>query len=236
MPSIKRSGECPIYLDYITKNALIPTRELDSAFQETLKESSDYSWIDIPFYQRGISWGTETFETLLDSESCLLGNVVFGDFSISRSGNNRFQYVPVETKNDTQIYSILVDGLQRFSVGTITLSILHHLVLKKDPDNPDLAGYFQALRQRTSNCALVYLHNDRELSKHKRRAVSVSYGSFRKAMEGFIEAQLEAAPDEFAKSITSLFLKKQIAPDFYIGFSNSAELSNSFIGLNTNLI
>lgn len=55
---ISRTGNCPLFLDYIIKQALIPRSE---APQPEFVQLTKYNfrWIDIPSYQRGPSCGTK---------------------------------------------------------------------------------------------------------------------------------------------------------------------------------
>jgi hypothetical protein len=69
--------------------------------------------LQVPTFQRGISWGPEEVLQFLRSESVLFGNVVIGMF---QGGTG-----------------ILVDGLQRFAIGTL-------LVLSENLIRPELAG------------------------------------------------------------------------------------------------
>ncbi len=47
--SISRTGECPIFLDYITKHALVPiAREASEEFLDLTRYN--FSWVDVPSF------------------------------------------------------------------------------------------------------------------------------------------------------------------------------------------
>lgn len=226
--SIRRTGECPIFLDYVTKQALLPQcGEPSEEFRSVTQ--FNFRWIDIPPYQRGLVWDEEPLENLLDSRSKFLGNAILGSFDIP-ADNPRFKWVPAAARN----YEILVDGLQRFSLGTAILALLHPRVIATDPHHPDLQPHFAALRTNCANWAPVYLHNDRELQNHDRNCVSASYREFRRMLERWITREFnENRAVDLARRVNHLFLERQIAPDTYYGFASPYDVSATFIGLNT---
>jgi hypothetical protein len=226
--SIRRTGECPIFLEYVTKQALLPQcGEPSEDFRSVSKYN--FRWIDIPPYQRGLVWDEEPLENLLDSRSRFLGNAILGSFEIP-TDNPRFTWVPNGVRN----YEILVDGLQRFSLGTAILALLHPRVIASDPHHPDLQPLFSALRTNCANWAPVYLHNDRELQNHDRYCVSSSYREFRRMLERWIGREFnENRTADLAGRLNHLFLERQIAPDTYYGFASPYDVSATFIGLNT---
>ena len=228
MPRITRSAQCPIYLEYITKYVLLPTRELTSQQKDALRY--DINWIDIPTYQRGISWDIDAFDLLLSSNSYLMGNAVLGEFNLEGDKECKFKYLP----NTINSYSILVDGLQRFSIGTITLVLLHKYVLSNEPLNPELSGHFTALKQRCGPNAIVFNHNDYELSNHPRLAVKNSYNLLKENIDKYLQHELQSGYIiDNALALTELFIANQISLDHYNGFNSTAELANSFVGINT---
>src|SRR4051812_26512700 len=113
---IQRSGPTPLFLEYAISNALVPRQAVPTQHMQLLV-AHNFSWIDIPSYQRGIAWTVQQVEDLLQSNSILLGNVILGQFPIAQ---NQFPFLP----SQVQTYNLLVDGLQRFSVATILLSQL----------------------------------------------------------------------------------------------------------------
>ena len=225
---IERTGKCPTFREYVTEQALLPRAREPHA---DLLDLSRYGsrWIDIPSYQRGLVWDDELFETLLFSRSIFLGNATLGSFSVpNRDG--AFGRLP----QNVNTYEVLVDGLQRFSIGTALLSILHPMVLSAEPMRADAAGWFHLLRMQVGARAPIYQHNDFELQNHPRRAVADSYGIFRRVLEAWLIDRFERGEGQtLAEEIQRLFLGRQIAPDTYFGFSSPTEVANTFIGLNT---
>ena len=63
--SISRTGGCPPFLEYITRQALIP--RFSGPVNQSLMNLAAYGsfrWIEIPSYQRGVVWDDELFEKL----------------------------------------------------------------------------------------------------------------------------------------------------------------------------
>jgi hypothetical protein len=131
------------------------------------------------------------------------------------------------------VYDLLIDGLQRFSIGTACLSILHTLVLAQNPTHAAAAPLFNPLRTHAITFAPVYQQNDTELRNHPRQAVRDSYDAFRNMLGNWLTRELENNPADISTKIHHLFLERQIAPDTYHGFTSSAEIASTFIGLNT---
>jgi len=226
--AITRTGACPLYLEYITRQALIPrTGPPTNDFVQLTKYS--FRWIDIPSYQRGLVWDEETFEELLNSKSIFIGNAILGAFSVPNPPGP-FTHVP----NTAVHYEILIDGLQRFSIGTALLSILHTLVLAGHPLKAAEAPYFVALKAQTMAWTPILQHNDNELLNHHRKAVRESYAEFRQTLANWIENEFnQGRAQELADKVQHLLLQRQIAPDTYYGFQSEYEVTSTFIGLNT---
>ena len=226
--SISRTGECPIYLKYITEQALVPkARQPNPDFIALTRYN--FHWIDVPSFQRGLVWDEELLENLLGSRSVFLGNAILGSFLVPR-GSPAFAYLPVGVAQ----YEVLIDGLQRFSIGTALLSILFPLVLSDTPERGDDAGFFAPLKLQATNWGPVYQHNDFELRNHIRKAVADSYSAFRGQLQIWVTARFERGEASvLAEQVIQLFLQRQIAPDIYHGFSSVYEVANTFIGLNT---
>lgn len=226
--SISRTGECPIYLKYITEQALIPRAKAPS--QEFLALTSyNFHWVDVPSFQRGLVWSEDLLEELLASRSVFLGNAILGCFDVDRS-MSAFVHLP-ETASK---YEVLIDGLQRFSIGTALLSILFPLVLSDTPERGDVAGLFTPLRLQAAMWGPVFQHNDFELRNHQRRAVADSYEAFRRRLQSWIVGRFDRnEASALANESIQLFLRRQIAPDIYHGFASVYEVASTFIGLNT---
>jgi len=226
--SISRTGHCPPFLEYVTRQTLIPRSGPPTPEFVQLTQYS-FRWIDIPSYQRGLVWDEELLEELLSSNSVFLGNAILGAFSIP-PGRAGFTFVPPAVPH----YEVLIDGLQRFSIGTALLSLLHPLVFCENPQRDADAPHFIALKTQCIGFAPVYLHNDRELQHHTRLAVSESYKVFRKTLQYWLDGEFKAANGAtLATALQRLFLVRQIAPDSYYGFLSPYEATNTFIGLNT---
>ena len=225
---ISRTGTCPAFLDYVTTRALVPrSAELEPEFVRLTQYN--FSWIDIPSYQRGLVWDDDLFEDLLDSSSVFLGNAVLGAFPVPENRQG-FENLP----KDANEYEILIDGLQRFSIGTSLLSILHPLVFSDSPSRPDDVPHFANLKAQCAGKGPVYAQNDKELKKHARKAVRESYIKFRATLARWIEREFdEGRAQELGEKLTRLFLGRQVAPDTYHGFANPYAVTNTFIGLNT---
>ena len=223
--SIQRSGPTPQFFEYIIGNALVPKSSLPPAEIISLT-TYNFQWIDVPNYQRGIAWDISNIEELITSDSVLLGNVILGQFPV----DNIFKFLPESVTN----YSVLVDGLQRFSVGTLILTVLHPLVFSANPSRAADAEYFNALGARCTPLATVYLYNDLELSNHPRQAIAGSYKNLKASFRRNIEQRFENGEGaSVAEEILILFMYKQIAIDIYFNFKNPLQLMNTFIGINT---
>ncbi len=227
--TISRTGACPQFLEYVTKQALIP-RSTTPTPQFVQLTQYNFQWIDIPAYQRGLVWDEETFEELLNSKSAFLGNAILGSFPLPNPRNSDFSQIPSAVTD----YAILIDGLQRFAIGTALLNILHTHVLADHPLKAGEVSHFAALRAQTMAWATIYEHNDSELQHHHRTAVRVSYVEFRQTLANWVGNEFDQGrASELAKKVQHLFLIRQIAPDTYHGFKSVFDVTSTFIGLNT---
>lgn len=224
---ISRTGSCPPFLEYVCKRALLPLAPISSELRS--KSAFGFEWIEIPSYQRGVVWDPELFEELLFSTSSFLGNTVLGNFPLPQ-GSKHQQFLP-EQAND---YNVVIDGLQRFSLGTAILSICHPLFLASEPQDSFRSQQFIELKSSAANFASVYQHNDQVLQNYPRTAVQESYREFRQSIVNWLGRELENdSSDRVPNAITRLFLGRQIAPDVYYGFTTPTEAISAFIGLNT---
>jgi len=223
--TIQRSGPTPSFLDYALGNALIPKTNFAPSELKNLV-AHNFQWIDVPNYQRGIAWDVTNIEELIDSDSILLGNIIFGQFLV----NNQFDYLPATIQH----YSVLVDGLQRFSVATLILTVLHPLVLAAEPLNAANASSFAALSARCRPLSPIYLYNDIELGNHPRKAIAGSYKNLKEDYKQNIEQRFDDGEGNLiAEEVLDLFLRRQIAIDIYFNFNNPLEIMNTFLGINT---
>jgi Protein of unknown function DUF262 len=206
---IQRSGPTPAYHEYITRFSLVDQQNQLPAEVRQLRAEP----LKIPTFQRGISWGSEDVFRFLESSSVLYGNVIVGQLGGA---------------------GVLVDGLQRFAVGTILLNLLFPRVLSPTPSNAAAATSFVRLRAMIGNFQPVFANNHFQLSQHSREAIRNQYNLLYQELDGILDTYL--APQklpEFASQIERCFLDRQVAIDIYFNFSNQIELANTFIGLNT---
>lgn len=225
---VSRHPELPYYFKYITDYALIPYST--SANQELLNQiNSPYvqkRWVDIPSYQRGISWDLSNIEEFLSSDSLLLGNIILGQFQVT-------SHISGILPNQ-QEYVVLVDGLQRLAIGTMLLNALHAHVLSHTPNNPGDASYFLDLRNHVLQFASIYQHNNREFRNHRRQAIADQYSSLADKVTRWVEEKFNLGEaQQLANDISRTFLAKQIAVDIYTSFPSQMHLMNTFLGLNT---
>jgi hypothetical protein len=225
--AIHRSGPVPSFFEYICDHALIPLSGPPSpAITALVAPGQTLKWLDIPSFQRGISWDVDKLEELLQSRSVLLGNVILSQFSVQPG---QFPHLPVSQPH----YLVLVDGLQRFAVGTALLRLLHDQVLSTAPAKVADAVHFSALSARVNALSPFYFHNDIELLNHPRRAIADQYLALRTAVENYVLQELSAGrAAKLASEIVPLFLTKQVALDVYFNF-NRVDLLGTFIGINT---
>jgi len=130
----------------------------------------------------------------------------------------------------------LIDGLQRFAVGTALLSVLHPLVLSSQPNNPDAAPHFETLKTFVANFQPLFTENHKRLLNFQRVAIKSQYETMVEDLQLIIKTELDkpaAQVATYAKRLTDLFIDKQIAIDLYHGFASNSQLVNAFVGLNT---
>jgi hypothetical protein len=225
--TIQRSGPTPAYGDYLTRYVLIPK-------SQTLPSTSpifgfhQVNWVEVPSYQRGIAWTRENVEEFVNSQSILLGNVILGSFPITPQLALNFP-----SGKQPGNYFILVDGLQRFAVGTALLSVLHPICLDQNPSDPNLQVHFQPICNQLVQFAPVYMHNDDFLLKYPRDVVRVGYERIRREIENYVNEETRNSPAIFGADCVRLLLDRQVAIDEYFNFSSTVELMNTFIGINT---
>lgn len=219
---VERRASLPYYYKYVTENALICNYE--KSFEK--KNTNVKNWIHIPNYQRGVSWKIEDVNKIINSNSKLLGTVV-----ASESNNIK----EVCSNMNCKKYLSLIDGFQRFSIGTALLAVIDEKVFDvKSPHHSRAIEFFGRLRQATKRNRLVYLHNDQELLNHPRKVVSNQYTLLKDKISNMIDKQLSI---DFCKSISSsinnMFLGRQIALDIYKNLETTVEDLNIFITHNT---
>ena len=228
---MKRIAETCTFLEYATQWCLVPQSGA-SVLADASSIGADHSnsrWFDIPSYQRGLVWNEDHIENLLCQNSEFLGNVIFCEIAGERQG--KYKHLP----SNTDKYSIVIDGLQRFSIGTALLNVLHPVYLSDNSvDSASSLGLVQKIKERTG-LKSIYIHNNRELIIHNRISIKESYVKFLKKLEKWVDKQRKENEKEFIEQIVSL-LNRQITTDVYIGFKSPYALTNTFIGLNVNRV
>jgi len=225
--SIQRSGPTPKFGDYLTNYVLIPKGSTLPA-ASPLFGFHQMKWVEVPSYQRGVAWARENVEEFVESRSVLLGNVILGSFQITPPLQQCFPGT-----NTPQNYFLLIDGLQRFAVGTAMLAVLQPLVLDANPSMPQLQPHFQPIVGQMSTYASVYLHNDNFLSQYPRDVVKAGYLRVRQEISSYVDGELNSGPADFGASCVRLFLDRQVAIDEYFNFASTIDLMNTFLGINT---
>jgi len=221
--AIQRSGPTPSFVEYITREALIPQHQQNVQPFLHLVEA----WLNIPYFQRGVSWEIEDIEKFYNSQSVLLGNVIMGQFY---RANNQFQFLPETVRN----YHYLVDGLQRFSVGTTILNCIYELVLGENSPYKQHSNLFEKLKDTSTTYSKIFKHNHLELINHIRKAISepykVLYADFTKHLKNEFD---NGRATLISETLTKLFLERQIAIDIYFNFDTPLAITNTFLGINT---
>lgn len=226
--SLARDASIPTFHEYVTQYLLIPTEviDLNSTFNGVLIPGQSLPWVEIPRFQRGISWELDNVKELIRSSSRLLGNAILAQ---QNRTEGQFEYLPANVQNSL----MLVDGLQRFAVGTILLSVLHDLVISETPTRGLEANKFMALSIRVRPFSKCYLYNDKQFLNHSRKAIQDQYRRLKKIVEDYINEVFQTGDvDSFANEIIDLFISRQVAIDKYFNFDRMEVLS-TFIGINT---
>lgn len=220
--AVQRSGPTPTYGEYVTRRVVIPTNQ--AASPQVLQLGSNIEWFEIPTYQRGITWTADQLDEFIGSPSILLGNVIFGSFPKTAAQ----QYCP------TPSYLHLVDGLQRFAVGTALLNEIHDRYIGPNPMQAHLTHHFPQLPIFYSTWSPIYKHNDVELSNYKRTAIRDQYVGLKKSVRSWFQAvEDDQRLPNIAPLLERLFNDRQIAVDVYFNFPSALSLMGTFIGLNT---
>ena len=157
-----------------------------------------------------------------------LGNVILGKFPINLV-RSQYQALP----EGLSVYHTVIDGLQRFTIGTALLCSLYDIIFSETAERSDLAHHLSFLKKAITDHSIVFLHNRAELKEHNRKAISRSFNSFYTNLVLWLKERLVTEPDEISSSLKHLFLSKQVAIDKYSGFETVYEVATAFIGLNT---
>lgn len=224
---IGRTSTTPRFLDYVTRYALLPNHNQANVGGVGALISE---FIDVPKFQRGIAWDNDSILEFLSSSSVLIGNVIMGQFDLSIDDYPDLQ-------NITPHYYILIDGLQRLSVGTIILKVLHECIFANHAPFLHEIGRFHRININIQGAQTVFLYNHDEFINHPRTAIkdaySVLYNEFRDYLTGVLEDGTNEDKDRLAGQINSIFLDRQVAIDIYFNFQDRIQIMNTFLGINT---
>jgi hypothetical protein len=175
--------------------------------------------LHIPTFQRGITWELTDVLEFLSSRSQVVGHAVLAKI------------------HGTAGYTELVDGLQRFTVGTALLNILYPLVLAPTCTFSGHKAQFAPLANYVNNAHAVFSNNHQQLHNHLRRAIQDQYREFYITLEDYVNKLLTngqaVAVSMFASSVVNTFCGRQIAIDDFTGFATMGDLINTFLGINT---
>ncbi len=192
---------------YVTNYGVIGKAADQDAFFDRF---SNRKAMIIPSYQRGISWEIDDIKKLVASSSPFLGSVIIA--RVPPSEDN-----PPQGKQ-SQEEELLIDGLQRFAVGTALLRVLSD---NQQPIFGDL--------DLTDKARKMAKWNDEALSEHPRTAIKKQYIALRRALEKELRRENTSLSYD---GIISTFLKP-LSVDTYTGFSDRIDAMNAFLGINT---
>ncbi len=224
--TIRRDGETPIYVAYCTDYCIIDEvcspsmtrKDYPQALQDcalrapgTLPGPQD---IRIPSWQRKLVWNKDQIEKFLNSESSMFGTVIMAE------------------ANTGQEPWVLIDGLQRFSVGTALLNALYDEVLAPSPNRQTESKYFSVIKKLAQSVQPVFQWNHERLSNLGKRGVKNSYNELFRTIQQFVNEKLDEEPENFGKAIETTFMIRQVAVDPYKGFSNPSALIKTFLSIN----
>ena len=230
--TISRHGQTPEFYDLLTSHSLVPESGIN--ITNTLKYQTN-RWLYIPNYQRGVSWKT-TFinESFITTNSPLLGNVILANWTIKDTDNREWVMALNKINNE---YCHLLDGLQRFSTGTMLLFNLHSLICRPNSPHKTHLTTINVLMTQIGNKSMVFEHNHNELLKHPRNAISNQYKelteSYYEWLDNFLSLGKPNEINEYFNNIIQLFMEKQIAVDPFYGLTNITDIMNVFLGVNT---
>lgn len=222
--TITRDGYTPTYAAYITSYCIVdlsstppitrnnyPTELQNCAPRITSPGPQD---MVIPSWQRKLVWKEEDFDNLIHTQSNMYGSII-----LSRGPNQTDSWT-------------LIDGLQRFSVGTAILNALYDRVLSPTPSNQTAATYFSTVSNQIGRLSPVFKWNHKMLLEHGRSGIRTSYDRLFNEVDKYVEKSLDEEPEKFGKDITIALLVKQVAVDPYSGFLTRGELIKTFIEIN----
>lgn len=216
---VNRAAPTPSFHSYITTYVLV---DVAGNIPSPVLTAGLYNLtpLHIPTFQRGITWGIDDLTAFLFSKSLVLGHVVLA-------------------KTQSQpLYTELVDGLQRFTVGTALLHGLYPLVLSSNAVQLGSKPLFSAIANYTNNFYAVVDNNHQQLYNHPRRAIQDQYRNFydNELIPYLTKIFLPNGVSNlqrFAFAAVNTFCSRQIAIDDFTGFTVMGDLVNTFLGINT---
>jgi hypothetical protein len=222
---LQRNAIAIAFWEYVARYPLVPFSQPISPGVTQL--GAPRGWLLVPQFQRGISWDAdENVVAFLGTSSVFLGNIVLSQSQTPP----HWQYFPHGTYPH---YVELIDGLQRFAMGTALLNILYPLVLSPTPTRPTDAPHFHPITAYVGNFQPIFNHNDYELRHHPRLAIRGQYNRFAQQLSKLVDDQL--APLKvaaFAAQVTNLFTQREVAVDTYFNLTQM-DILNAFLGVNT---
>ncbi len=231
---IQRVGPIPEFYELLITQSLVPESNMPvgrNIFYQTQR------WIYIPNYQRGVSWTTSFIDdSFLKSQSPLMGNLVLANWAIDGTQDPNDWKNQLINGNQRDFFHLL-DGLQRFSTGTIILNALHNLIWSTGAKFSIYAQNVEILKNQIGNRDIVYLHNHYEFLNHPRLAISSQYSQlfeeYTESLKTLLGCNNQSLKLEYLESINDLFLNKQVAVDAFHGFTSMSQVMNVFLGVNT---
>jgi hypothetical protein len=214
---VNRAAPTPQFFEFVTHYVLV---DATGALPMAVQGAGLYNLtkLHIPTFQRGISWDVSDVLDFLRSRSQVVGHAILAN-------------LPTSTTTE------LVDGLQRFTVGTALLEILYPLVLSPTCSYQLLKPQFLPLANYTNNAQAVFSSNHQQLFNHPRRAVQDQYRDFYSSLSDYVTRLLAGQNQqllaEFTSTAVNTFCGRQIAIDVFSGFSGMTDLINTFLGINT---
>jgi hypothetical protein len=222
MPLNRQALELP-YWEYVSKYALVSLAQPTNASIPPLARG----WISIPRFQRGISWSVdEHVNGFLKTSSVFLGNVILSQATTPTTWAN---FSPTTSVHHLE----LIDGLQRFAMGTALLNILYPMVLSPTPSAPGEQQHFRTLLAHVAHFQPLFSHNDHELRNHPRLAIKDQYSTFTSQLKRYVNDEFDAGhAATIGMQVTNLFTRRDVALDSYFNLTQP-DVLNAFIGVNT---
>lgn len=189
-------------------------------------------WAFVPTFQRGIAWGREKVDQLIDTPSEILGTTIWAKFPVTQFFDPAPAPSPLAVHLNypptNALY--LVDGLQRLAVATAILSSLDQ---RGALGTGGLASIFPRLSQQISlGDAAIVRFNHHVLANYPRPAIAQQYQDFFRDMDSWVQEEC-AQTSVWPAQVEAFFLDRQVGVDVYTGYPTPAALASNFVGINT---